>query len=71
MIAKKIKINIGKDKKITIHVPDLPSGDAEVIILKKERPSLTPEEVLTMIPRHKSGRIYAPLTRDTLYSDAR
>ena len=37
MITKRIKVNISNDKKIVIHVPDFPSGEAEIIILKKEK----------------------------------
>jgi len=71
VIAKKIKVKIGDDKKITIHVPDLPPGEADVIILKEERPVLSTSDLLALIPKHKAGRVYGTLTRDTIYTDAR
>ncbi len=71
MITKKIKVTIGDDKKITIHVPDLPTGEADVIILKEEEHPISTHGLLALIPRHKSGRIHGTLTRDTIYSDVR
>jgi hypothetical protein len=72
MLAKRLKAKIGDDKTLTLHVPDLPSGDVEVILLKEEGQRCVPiEGVLSHMPRHKAGRILSGLRREDIFSDAR
>lgn len=52
MLAKKLKAKIGEDKKLLIHIPDLPHGEVEVIILRKEEGRITRNEILS-----KGGRV--------------
>ena len=37
MLAKKLKARTSKDKKIVLHVPDMPQGEVEVVILQTKR----------------------------------
>lgn len=71
MLAKKIKAKIGEDKKLLIHVPDMPPGEVEVIILRKKEGSITRNEILTKLPRHRAGKILKSLRREDIYTNAR
>ena len=70
MLATKIKAKIKKNRKVTISVPDIPPGDVEIIILREEK-ILQETNKLDLIPRHRVGQVYANLTRNTIYIDAR
>jgi hypothetical protein len=71
MLAKKIKGNIGEDKMLILHVPDLSPGEVEVIILKEERKAVEGKDILASLPRHRVGKIATGLSREDIYSDAR
>lgn len=71
MLAKKLKAKIGEDKKLLIHVPDIPPGEVEVIILRKEKGHITRNEILSKVPRHRVGEILKSLRREDIYYSAR
>jgi len=71
MLVKKFKIKIGDDKKIIIHVPDIPAGEAELIILKEDECYMTSNEILSQIPRHRAGKVLNALRREDIYTNAR
>lgn len=70
MLAKKMKATIKKDRKLTIHVPDLPPGEVEIIILREEE-KIKGTNGIKLIPRHHAGKIYSSLKRDDIYGGAR
>jgi len=71
LITKRIKVNISNDKKIVIQVPDFPSGEAKIIILKKEKKSMKDKDILSQIPRHKAGKVLSTMRREHIYLNAR
>lgn len=71
MLAKKLRAKIGEDKKLLIHVPDIPPGEVEVIILRKEEGRITRNEILSKVPRHRVGKILKSLRREDIYTGAR
>ena len=71
MLAKKLRARIGEDKKLTLHLPDLPQGEVEVIILKTETGSIPAKEIFSKIPKHRVGNILIPLRRENIYANAR
>ncbi|MCK4277650.1 MAG: hypothetical protein KAW82_00470 [Desulfurellaceae bacterium] len=56
MLVKKMKAEIGKDKKLILHLPDTLSGEVEVIILTKKK-----GETIRKLP----GGFYSPLKVDS------
>ena len=71
MITKKLKKRIGKDKTIVIHVPDLPEGEVEILIMKKDDTIPMTDEVLLRLPKHRVGKVLGSLRREEIYNDAR
>ena len=71
MLAKKLRAKIDEDKKLLIHVPDIPPGEVEVIILRKEEGHITRNEILSKIPVHKAGKVLKSLRRENIYTNAR
>jgi hypothetical protein len=71
MLVKKLKARIGEDKKLLIHVTDIPPGEVEIIILKKEEGCITRNEILSKLPRHRAGKILKSLHRGDIYTGAR
>jgi len=71
MLAKRIKTKIGKDKILNLHVPDLPQGEVEIIILSDEKLSVSVDKMLALVPRHRAGKIKGSLKREDFYSDER
>jgi len=71
MITKKLKKRIGKDKTIVIHVPDLPEGEVEILILKKKNTISLADEVLLRLPKHRVGKVLGSLRREDIYNYAR
>ena len=71
MLAKRLKARIRKDKTIILHVPDMPHGEVEIIILKKEERSVPIDKSLSQTPRHRVGKILSTLRREDLYTNAR
>ncbi len=71
MLAKKLKLRIGEDKKIQIYVTDMPSGEVEIIILRKEKGWTTRKEILSKIPMYKAGKILKSLGREDIYTSTR
>ena len=71
MLAKRIKAKIGKDKILNLHVPDLPQGEVEIIILSDEKLSVSVDKMLALMPRHRAGKIKGSLKREDFYSDER
>ena len=71
MLAKRLKARIREDKTLILHVPDMPRGEVEIIILKKEERSVPIDEFLSQAPRHRVGKILSTLRREDIYTDAR
>jgi hypothetical protein len=71
MLAKRLKARIREDKTLILHVPDMPQGEVEIIILKKEERSVPIDEFLSQVPRHRVGKILSTLRREDIYTDAR
>ena len=71
MLAKRLKARIREDKTLILHVPDMPKGEVEIIILKKEERSVPIDEFLSQVPRHRVGKILSTLRREDIYTDAR
>jgi len=71
MLAKRLKARIREDKTLILHVPDMPQGEVEIIILKKEERSVLIDEFLSQVPRHRVGKILSTLRREDIYTDAR
>lgn len=71
MLAKKLKARIGEDKTLTLHLPDIPQGEVEVIILKKDERSVPIKEILSRMPKHRLGKVLSSLRREDIYIDAR
>ena len=71
MLAKRLKAQIGKDQTLILHVPDLPQGEVEVIILKAEEQVIPIDDILKQIPKHRVGVITGTLRREDLYNNAR
>lgn len=71
MLAKRFKARIREDKTLILHVPDMPQGEVEIIILKKEERSVPIGEFLSQAPRHRVGKILSTLRREDIYTDAR
>ena len=71
MLAKRLKARIREDKTLILHVPDMPHGEVEIIILKKEERFIPIDEFLSQVPRHRVGKILSTLRREDIYTDAR
>jgi len=71
MLAKKVKTMLGKDKKLSLYLPDVPSGEVEVIILGTGKGSVSVDDVLADMPKHKLGKMSGSLRREVIYHDAR
>ena len=71
MLAKRLRTRIGKDKTLILHVPDIPQGEVEVIILKKDEPVIEVDKILKQIPKRRVGKILSALRREDIYLDAR
>ncbi len=71
MLAKKLKVRIGTDRTLTIHVPDITPGEVELIILKEEEHYATVNEILSQMPKHRAGKVLSTLTRENIYTNAR
>ena len=68
-MIKHIKTQIGKDNRITLYFPDIPPGEVEIIIIKQdEAPN---KKDISMLPRHKLGKVLTSLSREDIYTDAR
>jgi len=71
MLAKKLKTRIGKDKTIVLHVPDIPQGEVDIIILKDEEKLVSKNEILSQMPKHRVGKVLSTLQREDIYTNAR
>ena len=71
MLAKRLKAKIGEDKTLILHVPDMPQGEVEVIILKKEERLVPIDKFLSQMPKHRVGKILSTLRREDIYTNAR
>lgn len=71
MLAKKIRARIDEDKTLTLYLPDMPQGEVEVIILKKEDGSVPIKEVQLRMPKHRVGKVLSSLRREDIYTNAR
>ena len=71
MLAKKLKVKIGQDKRIILDVSDIPQGEVDIIILKKRERVIPSGEILSGIPKHRVGKILSALGREEIYADAR
>lgn len=64
-------IKIRFQETLILHVPDLPPGDVEVILLREEGECVPIDEALSHMPRHQVGKILSGLRREDIYNDAR
>ena len=71
MITKRLRKRVGKDKTIVIHVPDLPEGEVEILILKRDDTVSMADEMLLQLPKHRVGKVLGSLRREEIYNDAR
>ena len=71
MLAKKLKARIGEDKTLTLHLPDMPQGEVEVIILKTDKGFVPNKEILSRMPKHNLGKVLSSLRREDIYTNAR
>ena len=71
MITKRLRRSIGKDKTIVIHLPDMPEGEVEILILKKRSVASTGEDVDSLLPKHRVGKILSRVSREEIYNDGR
>ena len=71
MLAKKIRARIDEDKTLTLYLPDMPQGEVEVIILKKEDGSVPIKEIPLRMPKHHVGKVLSSLRREDIYTNAR
>jgi hypothetical protein len=61
MLAKRLTTRIGKDKTLVLHVSDMPQGEVEVIILKKDESVIDVNKILKQIPKRRVGKILSTL----------
>jgi len=71
MLTKKLRKVIGKDKKITLDLSDMASGEVEIIVLQKEGRVVGAAQEVMDLPRHRLGKISGTLEREEIYGDAR
>ena len=72
MLATRLKARIGENKTLVLHLPNIPSGDVEVIILKEEEDRFVPiEQILSLVPKRRVGKILSTLRKEDIYTDAR
>jgi len=71
MLAKRLKARIREDKTLILHVPDMPEGEVEIIILKKEERSVPIDDFLSQLPKHRVGKVLSTLRREDIYTDGR
>jgi len=69
-MIKKIKTHVGKDRTLHLDIPNMPTGDVEVIVLKSEG-AQRKKKLETALPRHRMGKILTSLRREDIYEDAR
>jgi hypothetical protein len=71
MLARKLKTKIGEDRMLVVHIPDIPPGEVEIIILKEDERADRVCDPVALIPRRRVGKITSKLRREDIYSDAR
>ena len=71
MLAKRLKARVGKDGTLVLHVPDVPQGEVEIIILQEDERIVSSDEMIKQIPKHRVGKISTSLRREDIYNDAR
>jgi len=71
MLVRRLKAKIGEDGVLILSIPEMTPGEVEVIILKKEKPSLSIDEILSQLPEHKVGKILGSLRREEIYNNGR
>ena len=71
MLAKRLKARVGKDGTLVLHVPDVPQGEVEIIILQEDDRIVSNNQIVYQIPKHRVGKISTPLRREDIYNDAR
>ena len=71
MLATRLKARIGENKTLVLHLPNIPPGDVEVIILKEEERFVSVDEILSLVPKRRVGKILSTLRREDIYTDAR
>ena len=72
MLATRLKARIGENKTLVLHLPNIPPGDVEVIILKEEDERFVPiDEILSLVPKRRVGENLSTLRREDIYTDAR
>jgi len=71
MLARKMRTKIGEDRMLVIHMPDIPPGEVEIIVLREDERTADVCDPLAAIPRRRVGKIMNKLRREDIYSDAR
>ena len=70
-IIKRINAKVNSDNILQLSLPDVFSGEVEVIVIKRIKNDLDKNEILSLIPHHKAGKILSSLRREDIYIDAR
>lgn len=69
-LIKRIKKHIENDGKLALDISGIPPGDVEIIILKMNK-DMQKNDILSLIPRRKVGKILTTMRREEIYADAR
>jgi hypothetical protein len=68
-LIKHLKTQIGNDNRITLFLPDIPPGEVEILIIRQEQ--AVNKQDISMLPKHKLGRVLTSLSREDIYTDER
>lgn len=71
MLVKRLKGEIDREGKLLLNLSDIPPGEVEVIIFKKENKKMSQNNVLSQIPKHSLGKIFSTLRREDIYNGIR
>ena len=69
-LVKRLKATVGESKCLELHISDIPIGEVEILILKRETLPKT-QNILSLLPKHKLGKVLSSLSREEFYTDAR
>ncbi len=69
-ILKYIQTKIDKSKKVTLHLPDVPTGEVEIVVIRKKEDKQK-KELLSLIPKHHNGKVLSSLRREDIYINER
>ncbi len=57
MLARKMRTKIGEDRMLVIHMPDIPPGEVEIIVLREDERTTDVCDPLAQIPKRRVGKI--------------